>query len=189
MGFPQEERLDVCLQEGVPVISFFWRDPTMLVPRAKAAGAVVMYTVGSAKDAQSAVRSGVDIVVAQGWEAGGHVRGTVATMPLLPAVVDAVMPAPVAAAGGIADGRGPAAALALGASGAWVGTRFLASTEIAIHPHYRERLLSASEGDTVYLEDLFDIGWPRAPPEYFVIRRLPPGTSRTTRDRQAPGRR
>jgi NAD(P)H-dependent flavin oxidoreductase YrpB (nitropropane dioxygenase family) len=105
----------------------------------------------------------VDIVVAQGWEAGGHVRGTVATMPLIPAVVDAVSPAPVVAAGGIADGRGLAAALALGAAGAWVGTRFLASHEATIHTRYRERLLQANENDTVFLENLFDIRWPNAP--------------------------
>lgn len=106
---------------------------------------------------------GVDVVVAQGWEAGGHVRGTVATMALVPAVVDAVSPAPVVAAGGIADGRGLAAALALDAAGAWIGTRFLASHEAAIHARYRERLLQASENDTVFLENLFDVGWPNAP--------------------------
>ena len=150
MEFPQEERLEACLRERVPVISFFWRDPGALAARAKAGGAVVMHTVGSARDARAAVRSGVDIVVAQGWESGGHVRGNVATMPLVPAVVDAVAPVPVVAAGGIADGRGLAAALALGASGAWIGTRFLASAEVAIHPHYRERLIQASEDDTIY---------------------------------------
>jgi NAD(P)H-dependent flavin oxidoreductase YrpB (nitropropane dioxygenase family) len=163
LEFPQEERLAACLQEGVPVISFFWRDPSAMVARAKAGGAKVMHTVGTAKDAHAAVQCGVDVIVAQGWEAGGHVRGTVATMPLLPAVVDAVAPVPVIAAGGIADGRGLAAAPALGASGAWIGTRFLASNEVAIHPHYRERLLKATEEDTVYLEDLFDVGWPKAP--------------------------
>jgi NAD(P)H-dependent flavin oxidoreductase YrpB (nitropropane dioxygenase family) len=153
LEFPQEERLAVCLDERVPVISFFWRDPSALVPRAKAGGAIVLHTVGSA----------ADIVVAQGWEAGGHVRGTVATMPLVPAVVDAVSPIPVVAAGGVADGRGLAAALALGASGAWIGTRFLASHEAAIHPRYRERLLQANENDTVFVENLFDIRWPNAP--------------------------
>jgi len=121
-----------------------------------------MHTVGSAADAKQAISCGVDIVIAQGWEAGGHVRGTVATMPLIPAVVDAVSPAPVVAAGGIADGRGLAAALALGASGAWIGTRFLASHEAAIHPRYRELLLQANENDTVYLENFFDIRWPNA---------------------------
>lgn len=163
LEFPQEERLDVCLQENVPVISLFWREPSALVARAKAGGAMVLHTVSTAKEARQAVECGVDVIVAQGWEAGGHVRGTVGTMPLIPAVVDAVGPVPVIAAGGIADGRGLAAALALGASGAWIGTRFLASSEVAIHPHYRERLLRATENDTVYLEDLFDIGWPKAP--------------------------
>ena len=150
LEFPQEERLAACLDERVPVISFFWRDPSSLVPRAKAA-------------AKQAASCGVDIVIAQGWEAGGHVRGTVATMPLIPAVVDAVSPTLVVAAGGIADGRGLAAALSLGAAGAWIGTRFLASREAAIHPRYRERLLLANENDTIFLEDLFDIRWPNAP--------------------------
>jgi NAD(P)H-dependent flavin oxidoreductase YrpB (nitropropane dioxygenase family) len=163
LDFPQEERLAICVDEGVPIISFFWQDPSALVPRAKSGNAIVMHTVGSAADAKRAVDGGVDIVVAQGWEAGGHVRGTVATMPLIPAVVDAVSPIPVVAAGGIADGRGLAAALALGAAGAWIGTRFLASHEAAIHARYRERLLEANESDTVYLENLFDVGWPNAP--------------------------
>jgi NAD(P)H-dependent flavin oxidoreductase YrpB (nitropropane dioxygenase family) len=163
LEFAQEERLAVCLDEGVPIISFFWRDPGPLVKRAKAGGAIVMHTVGSADDAKRAVDSGVDIIVAQGWEAGGHVRGTVATLPLVPAVVDAVSPIPVVAAGGIADGRGLAAVLALGAAGAWIGTRFLASQEAAIHRRYRELLLHARETDTVYLDNLFDVRWPDAP--------------------------
>src|SRR3954463_6225080 len=163
LEFPQEERLAVCLDEGVPIISFFWRDPGPLVTRAKAGGAIVLHTIGSAEDAKRAVDSGVDIIVAQGWEAGGHVRGMVATLPLVPAVVDAVSPTPVVAAGGIADGRGLAAVLALGAAGAWIGTRFLASEEAAIHPHYRERVLRAHVEDTVHCEELFDVRWPKAP--------------------------
>jgi nitronate monooxygenase len=163
LEFPQEDRLAVALDEGVRIISFFWRDPARLVPRAKAANAIVLHTVGSAADARRAVDCGVDIIVAQGWEAGGHVRGTVATMPLIPAVVDAVSPVPVVAAGGIADGRGLAAALALGAAGAWIGTRLLASHEATIHPRYRELLLKASETDTVFVEELFDVTWPNAP--------------------------
>ena len=163
MQFPQEERLEACLEEGVPVISFFWDDPGSLIRKAKDAGAIVMHSVGHAEEARKAVDDGVDIIVAQGWEAGGHVRGTVATMPLIPAVVDAVGDVPVVAAGGIADGRGLAAAMALGASGGWIGTRFLASHEATIHPDYRARLLASNENDTVYLEDLFDGGWPAAP--------------------------
>jgi NAD(P)H-dependent flavin oxidoreductase YrpB (nitropropane dioxygenase family) len=163
LEFPQAERLAACLDEGVSVISFFWRDPSAFVTRAKACGAIVMHTVGTASDAQRAVNCGVDVVIAQGWEAGGHVRGTVATMPLIPAVVDAVSPAPVVAAGGIADGRGLAAALALGAGGAWIGTRFLVSHEAAVHSRYRKLLLRANENDTVFLENLFDVCWPNAP--------------------------
>ena len=163
MQFPQEERLEACLELGVPVISFFWDDPGHLIRKAKDAGAVVMHSVGHAYEARKAVDDGVDIIVAQGWEAGGHVRGTVATMPLVTAVVDAVGDTPVIAAGGIADGRGLAAAFALGASGGWIGTRFLASHEATIHPDYRARILASSENDTVYLEDLFDGGWPAAP--------------------------
>ncbi|MGH6680492.1 MAG: NAD(P)H-dependent flavin oxidoreductase [Bradyrhizobium sp.] len=134
-----------------------------MVSRAKNGGATVLHTVGTASDAKRAVQCGVDIVVAQGWEAGGHVRGTVATMPLIPAVVDAISPTPVVAAGGIADGRGLAAALTLGAAGVWVGTRFLASEEVPIHVRYQNRLLQANENDTVLLDNLFDVGWRDAP--------------------------
>jgi len=180
LDFPQEERLAVCLEEKVPIISLFWGDPSALAPRAKSGGATVLHTVGSSDDARRAVDCGVDIIVAQGWEAGGHVRGTVATLPLVPAVVDAVSPIPVVAAGGIADGRGLAAVLALGASGAWIGTRFLASEEAAIHPRYRERLLKATENDTIFLEELFDVRWPKAP--HRVLR------NRTVADWEAAGR-
>lgn len=161
--FSPEERLAVCLEEAVPIISLFWRAAPQLVGTAKAAGAVVLYTADSAAFARQAVGWGADAVVAQGWEAGGHVRGTVASLPLIPAVVDAVTPVPVIAAGGIADGRGLAAALCLGASAAWIGTRFLAAAEALAHPAYVARLLAARETDSVYLDNLFDIGWPDAP--------------------------
>jgi nitronate monooxygenase len=163
MEFPQEKRLEVCLEEGVPVIAFFWKDPGALVKRARDGGARVMHTVGNADAARRAVDLGVDVIVAQGWEAGGHVRGTVATLPLVPAVVDAVGDTPVIAAGGIADGRGMAAALALGAAGVWVGTRFLAAEEVSIHPEYQRRILAAGENDTAWCENLFDGGWTNAP--------------------------
>ena len=125
-------------------------------------GARVLHTVSSAVDARRAVDDGADVVVAQGWEAGGHVHGSVATLALVPAVVDQVGKIPVVAAGGIADGRGLAAALALGAAGAWIGTRFLAAHEAAIHPRYRDLLLAASETQTEY-GTLFDVTWPDAP--------------------------
>jgi NAD(P)H-dependent flavin oxidoreductase YrpB (nitropropane dioxygenase family) len=163
LDFSQEDHLAACLEEGVRIISFFWQDPGPLIQVAKDGGAIVMHTIGNAVDAKRAVNSGVDIIVAQGWEAGGHVRGTVATLPLVPTVVDAVGDVPVVAAGGIADGRGLAAVMALGASGGWIGTRFLASIEAEIHPEYQAKVLLASENDTVYLESLFDVGWPAAP--------------------------
>jgi NAD(P)H-dependent flavin oxidoreductase YrpB (nitropropane dioxygenase family) len=162
LDWPEEARVAVCLEERVPVLSFFWGDPAPFVARAHDSGATVLHTVASAADARRAAGAGVDIVVAQGWEAGGHVEGEVATLPLVPSVVDAVAPVPVVAAGGIADGRGLAAALALGAAGAWIGTRFLAAEEAAIHPRYRAQLFAASATDTVHTE-LFDVKWPNAP--------------------------
>lgn len=162
LAFSDLDHVDTCIDAGVPVLSFFWGSSDKMIARAKAGGAKVLQTVGSAAEAAIAENQGADVIIAQGWEAGGHVRGRVATMALIPAVVDAVH-IPVVAAGGIADGRGMAAALALGASGVWVGTRFLAGSEMNIHPIYREHLLQATEDDTSYFENLFDIGWPDAP--------------------------
>lgn len=162
LHWPPEERLRISLQEGVGIVSFFWGDPAPYVAQVHAAGALVMHTVTSAVEAQRAVTDGVDIIVTQGWEAGGHVWGQVGSLPLVPTVVDAVAPVPVIAAGGIADGRGLAAALTLGAAGAWLGSRFIASEESAVHAVYRERLLAARETDTAY-SCLFDDGWPAAP--------------------------
>jgi len=162
LEWPQEERLDAVLEEGVPAVSLFWGDPSPLAGRVHDAGATLICTVGSAAEAHSVVEAGADVVVAQGWESGGHVWGQVALFPLVPCVVDAVSPVPVVAAGGVADGRGLAAALALGAAGVWVGTRFVASEEIPLVPLYKERVVEASETDTVY-GIVFDIDWPDAP--------------------------
>ena len=162
LDWPEEARLRQCLDAGVRVVSLFWGDPSPLIPMAHDAGAIVMHTVGSAAEARRVVDAGVDVVVAQGWEAGGHVWGEVASLPLIPRVVDAVAPVPVVAAGGIGDGRGLAAALTLGASAVWLGTRFVMAAETAAHPRYRELLAGATERDTVH-SSLFDIGWPDAP--------------------------
>ncbi|MDP3746685.1 MAG: nitronate monooxygenase [Phenylobacterium sp.] len=162
LAWRQDERLAICLEEGVRIVSFFWGDPAALSPSVQAVGGVVLHTVASAAQAKASVAAGSDIIVAQGWEAGGHVLGEVATLPLVRAVVAAVGPAPVLAAGGIVDGQGLAAALALGAAGVWIGTRFLASAEANIHPTYRARLLAAGETDTAHT-GLFDLGWPGAP--------------------------
>jgi NAD(P)H-dependent flavin oxidoreductase YrpB (nitropropane dioxygenase family) len=162
LHFPVEDHVAVCLEERVPVLSFFWGDPTPYVGRAHAAGVKVFQQVGSVGEAERAAAGSIDVIVAQGVEAGGHVAGEVSTLALIPRVVDAVAPRPVVAAGGIADGRGVVAVLALGAQAAMLGTRFLASVESRAHPHYKQRLLEADEGATVRTI-LFGHGWPNAP--------------------------
>ena len=125
LAFPVRAQVEAALDAGVRVVSTFWGDPAALHDLIEVAGARHVHTVRSPAEAMHAVDSGVDVIVAQGWEAGGHVWGEVASLPLIPAVVDAVDPVPVIAAGGISDGRGLAAALMLGAQAAWMGTRFL----------------------------------------------------------------
>ncbi len=162
LSFDIEDEFRALLRNPPKVFSFFWGDITSFVQPVHDAGALVMASVGSIEEAGRAVEAGADIIVAQGWEAGGHVRGTTATLPLIPQVVDAVAPVPVVAAGGIADGRGLAAVLCLGAQAAWMGTRFLSAEEAAIHPHYRNRVLNAETKDT-FLTTVFDRNWPDAP--------------------------
>src|SRR6185369_8719665 len=162
LHFPAEDQVAICLKEGVPILSFFWGDPTPYVERAHAAGVKVFHQVGSVADARRAADAGVDVIIAQGVEAGGHVVGQVSTLALVPRVVDAVAPRPVAAAGGIGDARGVVAVLALGAQAAVLGTRFLASAESRAHAHYKQKVLEASEEDTVRTI-LFGHGWPNAP--------------------------
>ena len=162
LAWDMTERVAICLEEGVEILSFFWGDPTGHIEAAHAAGAAVFHTVGSAAEARRVADLGVDGIVAQGWEAGGHVWGQVTTMALVPRVVDAVPELPVLAAGGIADGRGIAAALALGAEAAWIGTRFLLTEEARVHAQYQQRLQEATEADTLYTER-FSGGWLDAP--------------------------
>jgi NAD(P)H-dependent flavin oxidoreductase YrpB (nitropropane dioxygenase family) len=159
----RHRRLDQALEAGLRIASFMLGDPSGYVGPVHDAGGIVLHTVGSAEEARRAVAAGVDVIVAQGWEAGGHVGGTVATLPLVPAVVDAVAPVPVIAAGGISDARGVAAVLALGAQAAWVGTRFLLADEMPIHEDYRRALIAAAETDAEWFPNLYDVGWPDSP--------------------------
>lgn len=158
---PPDDHLAVCLDADVPIISLSFGNPALYIDQIHAADTTVMVSVGSADEARTAEMAGADIVVAQGWEAGGHVQSEVATLPLVPRVVDAV-DLPVVAAGGIADGRGVAAVLSLGADGAWLGTRFVATEEAAVVSDYSERIVGADETDTFYSE-LFNRGWPGMP--------------------------
>jgi nitronate monooxygenase len=160
---PTDDHLDVCLDAGAPVVSLSFGDPAPYVDRVHEAGAAVVATVGSASEAEAAAAAGVDAVVAQGWEAGGHVQSEVATAALVPRVADAVPgDVPVVVAGGIADGRGLAAALALGADGAWLGTRFVATEEADAHERYRERVVE-SDADGTVRGTPFPKGWPDQP--------------------------
>jgi nitronate monooxygenase/enoyl-[acyl-carrier protein] reductase II len=172
--------IDVALEEGLRIVVFFWGDPKRFVEKAHRNGTKVLMQVGSVEEAKRAAAAGVDAIIAQGTEAGGHVRGTTSLSILVPEVADAINPVPVIASGGIADGRGLAAALALGAQGVSLGTRFIASDEFATPRAYKEAVVAGAASDTVYSDFLFDIGWPDAP--HRVIR------NKVVREWEAAGR-
>jgi nitronate monooxygenase len=151
------------IESGAKLIHLFWGDPTPYASTIHRAGARFACTIANAEEAKQALDAGADILIAQGWEAGGHVRGTLTTLTLVPTVVDLAGSVPVLAAGGVVDGRGLAAVLMLGASGAVMGTRFVASEESHAHPEYKRAIVAARQIDAVYLESLFDGGWPNAP--------------------------
>jgi nitronate monooxygenase len=174
------DEIAACFDEQLPILGLFWGDPQPFVKDAHRRGIQVIPQVGSVEEAVAAAAAGVDAIIAQGVEAGGHVRGTTALSVLLPAIVEAVKPVPVIAAGGIANGRGLAAALSLGAQAVAMGTRFLASTEAAVTPDYKERIVRSRAEDTVLVDELFNIGWPGAP--HRVLR------NRTVTEWEAAGR-
>ena len=159
----RHHRLDQALDAGLRVVSFFMGRSDRLRSARACCCRIVLHTVGTAEEARAAAASGVDVIVAQGWEAGGHVWGNIATLPLVPAVVDAVAPVPVIAACGIGDARGVAAVLALGAQAAWVGTRFLLAEEMPIHEEYRRCSIAAAETDSQRYPNLYSVGWPDSP--------------------------
>jgi len=142
-----QQVVDVILEEKVAMVTTGAGNPEPYIPRFKEAGIKVMPVVASAALAKRVERYGADAVVAEGMESGGHI-GKVTTMALVPPVVDAVQ-IPVVAAGGIADGRGMVAALALGAQGVQVGTRFVCSEECIAHPGYKEKIIQANERSAV----------------------------------------
>jgi NAD(P)H-dependent flavin oxidoreductase YrpB (nitropropane dioxygenase family) len=154
--------LDAVLEEDIQVVTFFWGDVGPWVARVHAAGACVVVQVGSVDEAAAAADAGADAVIAQGVEAGGHVRGTTSMIVLVPLVVDRVAPLPVLAAGGIGDARGIAAALAVGAEGAVLGTRFVLTPEVGAHPRYQQAIAAARPDDTCLTTE-FDVEWPDAP--------------------------
>lgn len=160
LAFPPVS-LPAALEAGVPFVSFSWGDPAPYLAQVRAAGATVGVQVVNAEGAKRAVALGVDFLICQGIEAGGHVQSSQILRRVLEAVLEVSEQTPVVAAGGIVDGDGIAEALSWGASGVMLGTRFVATQESRAHPEYK-RLLAASQGDTA-LTVCFEGGWPQAP--------------------------
>ena len=148
--------------EGVAAIVLFWGDPAPYIEAACRNGGEVLIQVGSVQEAKAAAEAGVDGVIAQEVEAGGHVKGTTSIWDFVPPAVQAIEPVPVLASGGIGDGAGLAPALHLGAQGVSLGTRFVASDEAWVHPAYKQRIVEAAAEDTV-LNELYDLWWSGAP--------------------------
>lgn len=144
------------------VVEFFYGDPNEdLVRQVHDGNALAAWQVGSLGEAKAAVDAACDFIIVQGFEAGGHVRGTVSLLPLLTRILDEVS-LPVVAAGGIAGASGLAAVLAAGAGAARLGTRFVATPESGYHPQYIQNLVDATDEDTVYT-NRFSVMWPDAP--------------------------
>lgn len=153
-----EATFAACLAERPPIFSFFRGRPAEAVARAHEVGALTMHQVTTVAEAQEACAAGVDVLVAQGHEAGGH-NGPLPLLSLLPAVVAVADERPVLAAGGIVNGRDLAAVLCLGAAGVLMGTRFLATPESPISPNYKAALVAACGPDATVSSEIFDILW------------------------------
>ncbi len=141
-----EPVIQLCIEKGVPVVTTGAGSPGLYLDALHDAGIIVLPVVASVALARRLARQGADGLIVEGQEAGGHV-GDVSTMPLIPQVVDAV-DVPVIGAGGFADGRGLAAALALGAVGVQMGTRFICTTECTVHANYKEKIVQARDRST-----------------------------------------
>lgn len=174
---PQEDldflrdQAEAILSSGANALVLFWGPVNSFVGPAHEAGLKVLLQVGYLDEAKRAAEAGVDAVIAQGFEAGGHVRGTTSIWELLPATVEAVAPLPVLASGGIGDGAGVARALALGAQGVSLGTRFVASDEFNGHPVYKQRVAESGPEDLFY-GDLYTVWWPPPAPHRTIRNKI-----------------
>ncbi|MBO3273675.1 nitronate monooxygenase [Pseudomonas schmalbachii] len=166
------EQVAACLDLQVPAMALFWDVQPELIRRLKDAGVLVLQQVGRRSDAEAAIRAGVDVLIAQGVEAGGHVWGDVSTLALVPELV-ALGEVPVVACGGIGNGNALVAALALGAQGVACGSAFLATTESYAHDYHKQRLVEAGAEQTL-LTTAFFRNWPMPAP----VRVLPNAVTR-----------
>lgn len=171
------QQVEACLRLEVPSMVLFWEVDTALIRHLKAEGVQVIHQVGHRRDAELALAAGCDVLIAQGFEAGGHVRGEVSTLALLPEIV-AMSDVPVAASGGIASGSALVAALTLGAQAVSLGSAFLATTEAYAHPYHRQRLVDAHADETVRTT-VFARNWAITAP----VRVLPNAVTRGDYDR------
>jgi nitronate monooxygenase len=167
-----EAELEVVIAERIAAVTLFWDLRSDIVRRLRDSGCLVLCQVGSVKEAEEAVGAGAHIVIAQGFEAGGHVRGTTNLTDLVHHVV-ARVDVPVLAAGGIVDGGGLAAALLWGAQGAVIGTGFLATKESFAHEYHKRRIVEATPGETIHT-DAFHVHWPKGA----AVRVLPNSVTR-----------
>ncbi|HXV68153.1 MAG TPA: nitronate monooxygenase [Nitrospira sp.] len=159
-----QAQIQACIDEGVSVVSFHWGHPRReFVAALHQAGIKIWEQVGSVAAAKEAVDSGVDLIIAQGSEAGGHNYGSLPTFVLVPSILEAVAPTPVLAAGGIATGRQLVAALVLGADAVSIGTRFVASAEAFAHAEYKRRLVEAA-GTATRLSSVYGPNMPHFNP-------------------------
>ncbi len=188
-----EAQIAVVLEEKPKVLSLFWGDFAQVIPRARDAGIITMIQVGSIAEALKAATDGADIIIAQGIEAGGHVRGTLGLSVMLPEIVHKVAPVPVLAAGGISDPQAVDTVMKLGAAGAWVGTSFIATEESLAHDIYKRRLVEADTDDTLH-GHFYSYGWPLGtayrvirPRRKSLLQYVAGGARRIDRDRNAEG--
>lgn len=153
-----DAQISRCLALGVGAFSFFWDVVPDAIARVKAAGCLVLHQVGTPQAAREAEAAGADVLIAQGVEAGGHVHGRLGAFPLAATILREAR-VPVVISGGISDGAGLAAALAMGAQGVQCGTAFLATDESFAHDYHKQRVVEADASDTV-LTDVFVLNWP-----------------------------
>lgn len=157
-----KEQVAVCVALQVPFMVLFWDVDIQLIKHLRDEGIGVIHQVGSRDDAERALEAGAEVLIVQGYEAGGHVRGTVTTLSLL-AELAPDSPVPLVASGGIGNGATLAAALMAGAQGVSLGTTFLATEEANAHDYHKRRVIEAGAGDTLHTTQ-FHVNWPERAP-------------------------